>query len=364
MADALTRRSILMTGFPGFLSEHLLGRLAETTDSDVHLLCLSGTAERARRQLEILESEHPDFAGRWTIHTGDLTAEQLGLDPETYEELTGEVGVVWHLAAIYDLAVDEEIAYRVNVGGTAELLDFCEACDDFAQLNYVSTCYVAGERTGVVREDELDLGQHHKNHYEATKFWAEVEVQRRWDEIPTAIFRPAIVVGDSHTGQTAKYDGPYFVFQLLDRLPEWMPVPAVGTGNATVNLVPIDFVADALAELGHRPDTDGRVYQIADPQPMTARQIVDRVLELMGRRKTMGQLPATWVDRALANDTVEQWTGVPREALTYFNHDVRFDTTNTVEALRDTAIDCPPLSTYLDRLVDFFLQHPEQPPAA
>lgn len=354
---------ILLTGFPGFLSRFLVRKLVEVTQAPLHFLCLRSTVETARQQLAELENHHPALAGRWHVHSGNIAEPKLGLDPSEYDELTAEVGIVWHLAAIYDLSVAEETAYRVNVGGTVEILDFCENCEHFERLNYVSTCYVAGERTGTICEDELDVGQHHKNHYEETKFWAEVEVQRRSEDLPTAIYRPAIVVGDSGTGETAKYDGPYYVFQLLHRLPEWMPVPRIGRGDAEVNLVPVDFVAEALATLGHHRASTGAVYHLADPFPMQSAQIVDRVLEQMGRRPSMGRLPATWVERALKNRTVEEWTGVPREALTYFNHDAHFDTTNATGALDELGLQCPPLSTYLDRLLDYFLRHPDGPPS-
>lgn len=364
MAEVLKNSPILITGFPGFLSDHLVRLLGDSTDADLELLCLRDMEPLAQRRLRQLQQEQPQLVDRCKIWAGDIREPNLGLSADDYAELTERVEVVYHLAAIYDLAVAERIAYSINVGGTVNVLDFCEACDELQKLNYVSTCYVAGERTGRIYEQELDVGQHHKNHYEATKFWAEVEVQRRWDRIPTAIFRPGIVVGDSRTGETRKYDGPYYIFQLLHRLPEWMPLPNVGSGNAAVNLVPVDFVAQALTGLGQRPDRRDQVYHLADPEPMGAAQIVNGVLDLMQRRPTMGRLPAQWVERALTNGTVEQWTGVPREALTYFNHDAHFDTTHADEALGVIGLQCPHLSDYLGQLIDFFLRHPEGPPSS
>ncbi len=361
MTDELTERSILFTGYPGFLSEHLLRRLADETNAHIHLLVLPNTLKTARDRLERMGRQHPSLVGRWTLHAGDITDSLLGLTKSKYDELTGQVGVVWHLAALYDLSVDEAVAYRVNVGGTINVLDFCERCEDLQRLNYVSTCYVAGKRTGTILEDELDLGQHHHNHYEATKFWAEVEVQRRLSDIPTAIFRPAIVVGDSRTGEISKYDGPYYVFQLLQRLPKWLPVPAIGRGGSPVNLVPVDFVADALSHLGHTAGTEGKVFHLADPYPLSATQIVDQVLQRLNRPTTRGRLPLSWVERALEQRTVEGWTGVPREALVYFSHGPRFDTSRASEALGRAGIACPPLTSYLGRLLDFFLAHPDEP---
>ena len=353
---------LAITGFPGFLAEHLLAELAPRLDAPVHLLALRSTLDAARRRLAALERAFPELAGRCQIHGADIAEEGLGLDPSIRKELAAQVGTFWHLAALYDLAVPREIAFRVNVQGTANVLDFLASCPNLERLNYVSTCYVSGTRTGQILEDELDLGQRHKNHYEETKFWAEVEVWRRREEVPSTIFRPSVVVGDSHTGRTGKYDGPYYIFRLLHRLPEWMPVPRIGSGDAPVNLVPVDFVVQAMANLGHRSDTLGEVFHLADPHPMGASQIVDHILKTFGRRPSVGRLPARWVERTLKNQTLEQWTGVPQEALTYFNHNASFDTTNADRALSSAGISCPPLPLYLDNLLHFFLSYPDAPP--
>ncbi len=363
MPSDLQSAPVLLTGFPGFLSDHLLRELATRTEGELHLLCLPSMVKRGERRLSALQEEHQELKGRWQIHGGDITRRHLGLAEKVYGELKKKIGVVWHLAAIYDLAVGREVAYEVNVGGTQRVLEFCEAAEGLGRLNYVSTCYVSGERRGVILEEELDRGQGHKNAYEETKFWAEVEVQRRAEEsgIPTAIFRPGITVGHSQTGEVNKYDGPYYVFRLLHRLPEWMPFPNVGQGDAVVNLVPIDFVARAMGVLGHADGAEG-VFHLADPTPMRAQEIVDAVLKHLGRSPTVGSLPASWVERALRNSVVKGWTGVPVEALAYFNHDARYDTERSQEALERHGVRCPPLPTYLDRLLDYYLMHPEGPP--
>ena len=123
----------------------------------------------------------------------------------------------WHLAAVYDLAVARPLAHRVNVEGTRNLLEFAGAAAHFDRLQYVSTAYVSGKARGVFRETELDVGQGFKNHYEETKFLAEVEVVR--SKLPATIYRPGVVVGDSRTGETAKFDGPYAVLRMMEKLP-------------------------------------------------------------------------------------------------------------------------------------------------
>lgn len=350
----------LITGFPGFLTSMLLRELMRTNpDGEFHLLVESRYHEVARTRLARTR-ELADFAGKAELHVGDITAPRIGLSEETWDELTAKVENVWHLAAIYNLGVPESLAYKVNVSGTIKVLDFCEACDGLERFNYVSTCYVSGERTGLIFEDELDEGQGHNNHYESTKFWAEVEVQRRSAEIPTAIFRPSIVVGDSETGETDKYDGPYYLFKVFKNLPSWMPIPNIGSGEAVVNIVPVDFVVSAMVHIGLRAGFDGTVYQLADPNPMRARDIVGLTLDLLGRRKAPGTVPPKVLDVALSSNQMEELLGVPREVVDYFTHKARYDTSNTLRALQDTNIRCPHLSSYLQTLMDHVDRNPEK----
>src|SRR5206468_2121579 len=179
---------------------------------------------------------------RIEILTGDISRQDLGLTQEVRERLHGEVTQVFHLAAIYNLAVPLAIAQRVNVDGTGNILDLCAACERLERLNYVSTAYVAGTRHGVVYEHELAVGQDFKNHYESTKFQAELWVRERMRDIPTTIYRPAIVVGDSRSGETQKFDGPYFMLRTISRTVQLhMPIPQFGASAAPFNVVPVDF---------------------------------------------------------------------------------------------------------------------------
>jgi thioester reductase-like protein len=184
----------LVTGFPGFIGR----RLVRALDGPVVALVEERMAEQAR-----------SLAGEGVeVVVGDITQRRLGLSDADWERLVGEVTHVFHLAAIYDLSVPIELAQRVNVDGTGNVLELCQAAKRFERLAYVSTAYVAGLRTGVIYEHELVMGQAFKNHYESTKFQAEVWVRALMDRVPTTILRPAIVVGDSQTGETEKFDGP------------------------------------------------------------------------------------------------------------------------------------------------------------
>ena len=346
--------TILVTGFPGFIAGRLIEALArELPEAHFVMLVLPQMRFKAEGQLACIAAGVPGSIDRFEVLEGDITLPNLGLGRKGSAELAARVGVVWHLAAIYDLSVAAAAAFAVNAQGTANVLDFCEKCARFERLNYVSTCYVSGDRTGRILEDELDRGQSFKNHYEETKFWAEVDVQRRADTIPSVIFRPGIVVGDSRTGETGKFDGPYYLFRLIDRLPERAPMVNPGSGDAVVNLVPVDFVTDALTHLGHAPASPGTVYQVADPEPMRARDILALALRLMGRKPALTSLPGGLAQRALKLGALKRALDVPQESLVYFNHDARYDSTETQRALVNTDIRCPHLSDYLGTLIEY-----------
>src|SRR3954464_2680349 len=237
MAD----RTIVFTGFPGFIGARLIGRLlADDPAATVVALVEPRMVDKARPAAAKIDAD------RIEVQPGDITDPKLGLGDAGYKALAERTTSVHHLAAIYDLHVAAALAERVNVMGTQHIVDFCRAAPNLERHNYVSTAYVAGWRSGRVLESELAAGQSFKNHYESTKFAAEVAVRNTMDEIPTTIYRPAIVVGDSRTGETQKFDGPYYSLRTISR-PRGRPLPQIGRGDAPFNVVPVDFVVDAIA---------------------------------------------------------------------------------------------------------------------
>jgi thioester reductase-like protein len=177
---------IFFTGFPGFIGTRLVGSIL-AADSGVRIVALveGRMADRARQAAAQLPG-----GDRVEVLVGDIAQRRLGIAGDDWERLQAETTVAYHLAAIYDLAVPLEVAQRVNVDGTGNVLELCAGCEKLERLNYVSTAYVAGTRTGVVYEHELSLGQGFKNHYESTKFQAELWVRQELDRIPTTIYRP------------------------------------------------------------------------------------------------------------------------------------------------------------------------------
>jgi nucleoside-diphosphate-sugar epimerase len=354
--------TLLMTGFPGFLGSALLPGLLERRP-DVRAVCV--VQERhfpmARRRLAELADDAAHIEGRVTLEEGDITRVGLGLS-----RVPDDITEVWHLAAVYDLTTPEALARRVNVDGTANVLELCRGLADLHRLQYVSTCYVSGRYAGAFPEDELDLGQSFNNHYESTKFEAEALVRAAMAAgLPATIYRPGIVVGDSRTGETLKYDGPYFVAEFLLRQPGPVAVLPAVDARVTTALVPRDFVIEAMHTLSLLDRSLGRTYALTDPAPPTAHEIADLFAGHLGKRVVWLPVPLGLTKTVLATvPGLERLLGMPAELLDYFRAGTTYPTTKTVADLADTGVTCPPFPTYADRLLDYMRAHPEVGSAA
>ncbi|SFC61227.1 Thioester reductase domain-containing protein [Halobiforma haloterrestris] len=347
---------VFLTGFPGFLGSALLERLLARGDGPVACLVQPRYLETARRRAREIADGLERDAGIALLE-GDITEPDLGLDDTA---ALADVGEVYHLAAVYDLGVDRDLAEAVNVRGTEHVLEFVE--ERGARLHYVSTCYVSGRYDGVFTEDHLREGQSFNNHYEETKYRAEVAVQERMaDGLPATIYRPAIVVGDSRTGETDKYDGPYYLLRLLLAQPSWLSVTFAppGADGAELNVVPRDFVVDAIASLSDREESVGEVYQLCDPAPLPVSRFVDVLADAAGHR-TVG-VPTTKSLARSVTERLEARFGVDLEPATldYLDHPTRYACPATRRALAGSGIEVPPFESYADRLVDYVRRNPD-----
>jgi thioester reductase-like protein len=340
-------RTYLLTGFPGFLAGRLLPRLL-ADDEEARIVALVEPRMVARaRELA------PDGVD---VQPGDITDPRLGLDDRTYERLAGEVVRVFHLAAVYDLAVGAELAERVNVFGTQHVVDFCRRATNLERHHYISTAYVAGERSGLVLEEDLAKGQAFKNFYESTKFAAEVIVRASMEDIPTTIYRPAIVVGDSRTGETQKFDGPYYLLRSMAS-----PLGSllqIGRGDAPFNVVPVDFVVDAIAAGTRDADAVGHTLHLVDPEPVSSHELARLLaVEYTGREPKV-PLPPGVVDRSLRFGAVRKaFGGTPRQSIVYLNHPVTFDVAQASEVLGRNGLRCPRFPEYVGAMVAFYRAH-------
>jgi nucleoside-diphosphate-sugar epimerase len=341
---------ILLTGYPGFIGRRVVERLAARHPAARFFLLV----EPRMREAAAARLEDANLLVRSEILCGDLVDPTLGLE-HARERLSG-VTHVWHLAAIYDLAVPASRAYAVNVDGTKHILDFCARLPNLLRLVYFSTVVVSGDRTGRVLESDLEAGQGFFNHYEHTKHLAEIEVRRRMPALPVTIIRPGVVVGDSKTGETDKLDGPYYAISAMVRARRALPL--VGDGTAALHIVPVDYVVDGAVELSTAPEAVGGTFHMTDPEPPTTRDVFGGAAELLGYRLPRWHLPAG-VGRTLARlPGVQSAFHMPRQLLDYVDHRVDYDTTNATRLLAPRGITCPRPVQYLPKLVGFVRENP------
>jgi thioester reductase-like protein len=218
-------------------------------------------------------------------------------------------------------------------------------------------------RTGIVYEHELVMGQEFKNHYESTKFQAEVWVRSELDRVPTTIMRPAIVVGDSRTGETEKFDGPYYVLRALGRAERMgQPMPQFGRSGAKFNVVPVDYVVAAMVAAAGDPATLGETLHLVDPDPLSAHDLVELLSQLYTGEGTRGRIPAGLVERSLRSRRVREWfEGIPAESIAYLNHPVVYDARRTVDLLAPHGLTPPRFPEYAEAIVDFYRANEDDP---
>ena len=346
----------LLTGYPGFIGRRLAAKLLdEHPDLPVAALVEPRMLDAAKEAAAGTE--------RIELVAGDIAERGLGLDDATYKRLTSEVTHVFHLAAIYNLAVPLPVATRVNVGGTGNVLDLCLAADNLERLAYVSTAYVAGNRTGIVYEHELVMGQGFKNHYESTKFQAEVWVRHLMERVPTTILRPAIVVGDSRTGETQKFDGPYYILRTISRMERsGRAVPQFGHSEALFNVVPVDYIVSAIAAMAFDPAATGETLHLTDPEPLESHELFEALSNEYAGRAPHFRIPPRLVEASLRFEPIRTaFGGTPRESIVYLNHPVAFDARRAIELLTPHDLRPPQFRDYVGPMVEFFQAHEEDP---
>jgi NAD(P)-dependent dehydrogenase (short-subunit alcohol dehydrogenase family) len=351
-----------VTGATGFIGRHLVQELLSNREGEVFVLVREGSRERLAELIE-----RWDGGERVTPVVGDLTGERLGVDPAWIDEHRGTIEHVFHLAAAYDMTADAEVNERTNVLGTRNAVALANALEA-GHLHHTSSVAVTGEFKGLFREDMFDEGQKLPTAYHRTKFESE-RIVREESTVPWRVYRPAIVIGHSRTGEMDKIDGPYYFFKAIQKaraaLPQWFPL--VGPELGYTNLVPVDYVAAAMDHIAHRPDLDGQAFHLCAPRsqrsgevlntfahaahaPHLAVRIDKRLTDALpkGVLSLLMQLPALKdVRRTLLGDL-----GIPEEVVGHVGFSAQFDTRDTERALKGTGIEVPPLESYADRIWD------------
>lgn len=350
-------KALFCTGAGGFIGRYILSHYLDGDQCDVYLLENARFRERLEAHLDERVRD-PGQRKRLKVFSGDISRPDLGLEPAIRDELRQRVTHAIHLAALYSLSAPRDISMRVNVDGTRHLLDFLGEIPSLERLGYASTIAVSGRHTGTFREDDLDLGQAFENNYDETKFLAEKLVRERRDTIPTVIFRPATVVGHSRTGAIEKIDGPYYALRMIARnMHAFVP----NTKGNRFHFVPVDFVANAFYRLFEDDASVGKVFHLVDPEPVTYLEFFELACAAMGRRKPLVKVPEAWMRPLGGLPGFERLTGVPREAFEHSFLSVDYDRTHVAPALAKHAITCPPVASYLDAMVDYFVKHANDP---
>jgi len=351
------QETFFVTGFPGFIAGRLLRQLAKGGGRFL-LLVQPSFIERANEELKSIAEETGRVPADFVVMRGDITAPGLGLSQKDLETVRSEATVVFHLAAIYDLAVAQDLAVRVNVGGTRNVNQFAGSLRSLKHYHYVSTCYVAGKRTGVILESELQHDAGFRNHYEETKYLAEIEVDTLKSELPITIHRPAVVCGDSRTGETAKYDGIYYLIRYLLKWPSVLGAFNIGNSEVALNLVPVDFVVEAMATLARDSSAIGKTIQLADPQPLTTRELFDTIARSLDGKASRLTLPAPLVEASLKLPLSPKITDLPHSAVPYFFIKQTYDTAEATTLLKPYGVSCPPFESYVETITRYAAEHP------
>jgi thioester reductase-like protein len=344
---------VLLTGFPSFAARKMCEELVASEGTLVHAVVQPKFEAEAREVLDALPLEQ---RSRVNLLEGDTAAMDLGLSGGEWKSLAAEVDRIHHMAQVSYLGADRKLAEHVNLGGAREILELASACRSLECLVFHSTAQVSGDREGLILEEDLDKGQDYRNVIEETLARAEKAMRRAMSKIPICVVRPTIVVGDSQTGEVDRFDGPYFLILLIVTSPPDFPLALPGRADTPLHLVPVDYVVRAARAIGRDPRAPGRTFHIGDPSPLTAKRVFDLVAAAGGRRTPRGFIPANLTKALLRTPGIDRLAKSPRAFLDALATPVSYSFANTTELLADTDVRCPPLESYIERLVEY-VQH-------
>lgn len=356
----------LVTGGTGFIGRFLIERLVERENATVFVLTRNGSEEKFNA---LKDRVHKSVKSRIQMVTGDITQPNLGIDANWLEAHTNQIDHFYHLAAIYDMKADAESQETANVVGTRQAVEAAVNLK-IKQFHHISSIAAAGLFNGTFYEDMFEEAENMDNPYLRTKHISE-KVVRDECSIPFKIYRPGMVVGDSKTGEIDKIDGPYYFFKLLKKIretiPSWMPM--IGVEGRRLNIVPVDYVADAIDYISHKEDLEANCFHLVDSKPF-------KVGEILNIFATAGNAPKTAfrIDSRIANflpSSIRQGIsqlppvqqvlggvlsdlGIPKDVLNFLNYPTSFDNRETTRALKGSGISVPSLETYAPVVWDYW----------
>jgi NAD(P)-dependent dehydrogenase (short-subunit alcohol dehydrogenase family) len=353
-----------VTGGTGFIGRFLIGNLLKRGDP-VYVL----VRKSSLKKLASLREEWGATEAQVISVVGDLGKPLLGVVAADAAKLKGKVKHMFHLAAVYDLGASAEAQQAANVGGTRHAVEFAEAVQAGC-FHHVSSIAAAGLYEGTFREDMFEEAEELDHPYFKTKHDSEGVVRKECKR-PWRVYRPGMVVGHSKTGYIDKIDGPYYFFKLIQKMRAMLPawVPTIGIEGGRINIVPVDFVADALDYLAHKKGLDGKCFHLTDPEPYR----IGEVLNIFARAAHAPQMtlrinarmfgfipapilygigslaPVKRMIRAVLKDL-----GIPKDVFQFVNWPTRYDSRDAAKALKGSGIAVPPLDTYAAKLWDYW----------
>ena len=357
-----------VTGATGFIGKRLVKKLLERKGAVVHFLI----RKESESKITGLREYWGVGPSRAQPVYGDLTTKKLGVAADAVKALKGQIDHFYHLAAVYDLGADEESQVAVNIEGTRNTVEFAKAIEA-GHLHHVSSIAAAGLYEGVFREDMFEEAENIEHPYFMTKHESE-KIVRKEAKVPWTVYRPAMVVGDSQTGEMDKVDGPYYFFKFIQRvrqmLPPWMPM--VGLEGGRVNIVPVDFVVACLDHLSHKAGIAKKCFHLVDSQGYRVGDVLDIFskaahapkMNVFVNAALLGFIPKSVKKGLMAlapvrriRNAVMKDLGLPEDMLTFVNYPTRFDRRELDAALKGSGIVCPNLHDYAWRLWDYWERH-------
>ncbi|MBL0124732.1 MAG: SDR family oxidoreductase [Betaproteobacteria bacterium] len=358
-----------VTGATGFIGKFLVKNLLRR-EGTIYVLV-------RKNSLKKLEALYPwwgldEKQKRVVPIVGDLAKPKLGVAATDLTKLRGKVAHLFHLAAVYDLAADAASQQLANIDGTRNAVEFAEAVK-VGCFHHTSSIAAAGLYDGTFREDMFEEAEELDHPYFRTKHDSEAIVRNEC-KTPWRVYRPGMVVGHSQTGEIDKIDGPYYFFKLIQKmrnaLPSW--VPTIGIEGGRINVIPVDYVVDAMDYIAHKKGLDGGCFHLTDPEPMRIGEILNmfakaahapqmtmrvnsKMFSFIPSYVLQGMMSVAPVRRArnqILNDL-----GIPKDVFTFINYPTKFDNRDTVKALKGSGIAVPKLQNYAWRLWDYWERH-------
>jgi thioester reductase-like protein len=353
---------LFLTGATGFIGARLLRKWLESSSAHITVLARpQGEIGPAVRLLGMLPSLAPDIDDetihrRITILDGDLQEPHLGLADDDYRRLADSATHIIHCAAAVHFGLNLEQVSQTNVHGTEEILALAGQCRNLRRFDHLSTAYVAGKRTGLILEEELDRGQNHNNTYEKSKFEAEKLVAAAMNDLPVAILRPSIVVCDTSTGELPLTS---VFYRILSMYASGRLTCLPGNPDTKLDIVSVEYVVDGTFALSNGGGSTGRCFHLTAGKdhgtPLA--HVVDLACRYFGRAKMVILPPQEFEEAAAAQ---KHGLGLDEEILNemrmyapYLDGALTFDDSNTVAALLGSGLHVPPLESYFCKMVDF-----------